>query len=377
MSHSTPRILMLQLYSNGDCLYATAVARQIKQDYPGCYLIWAISTFCKDIIANNPFVDEILEVNSVPKNNVAAFRKFKKAIYNQKKEGVYDYIFNINNIDTNQCYYDGTIRGNILGAYPGAINVSVQPVLHIFQSEKDKVHEFVAAHKFNSFSNVILFEFAPQSGQSKLTKSDALIIAEEILKKGNYAIILSSSMSIESNHPSIIDGSKLSIRETAYLTNYCSFLIGTSSGITWASTSDCGKILPMVQLLNPFAKWSNSVSLDFQRFKIPNKGVIEIWDLKQNDLVECVSLAIKDFEYAHQLFNQTLPIHFKTSQSIVYNLLCYFEFKSILEHIRVNVKIYGFKFSFFGQVIMGFLIFPFKLVRNLISKHIYTQLFKG
>ena len=370
MSHGTPRILMLQLYSNGDCLYATAVARQIKQDYPGCYLIWAISTFCKDIIANNPFIDEILEINSVPKNNVTAFRKFKKAVFIQKKEGVYDYIFNINNIDTNQCFYDGTIRGNILGAYSGAINVSVQPVLHLLQSEKDKVHEFIAKYNFNSFSDVILFEFAPQSGQSKLTKSDALIIAEQIVKKGNYAVVLSSSLKIESNLPALIDGSKLSIRETAYLTNYCSFLIGTSSGITWASTADCGKILPMIQILNPLARWSNSVALDFQRFKIRNQGVIEIWDHKLQTVVDCVTLALKDFKKAHHLFNQPLPIHFKTTRSIIYNLLCYLEFKAIGKHILTNLKTYGFKISFFVEVINGFLIFPFKLIRNIIVKHI-------
>ena len=44
----TPKkIILVQLYSNGDCLYATAVARQIKQDFPGSHLTWAIAHFVK------------------------------------------------------------------------------------------------------------------------------------------------------------------------------------------------------------------------------------------------------------------------------------------------------------------------------------------
>ncbi|MEO7049339.1 MAG: hypothetical protein ABI091_28810, partial [Ferruginibacter sp.] len=54
-------ILLVQLFSNGDCLYATAIARQIKNDFPGCKLSWAIASFCKNIIAHNPYVDEVLE----------------------------------------------------------------------------------------------------------------------------------------------------------------------------------------------------------------------------------------------------------------------------------------------------------------------------
>ena len=61
------KILLLQLYSNGDCLYATAVARQIKTDHPGCRLTWVIADFCKDIIAGNPYVDEVEVIRDIKK----------------------------------------------------------------------------------------------------------------------------------------------------------------------------------------------------------------------------------------------------------------------------------------------------------------------
>ncbi|MEQ1577992.1 MAG: hypothetical protein ABL894_10090, partial [Hyphomicrobium sp.] len=56
------RILLGQLGSNGDCLYATTIARQIKKDFPGCHLTWAISSLCTRVLDNNPDVDEVWEV---------------------------------------------------------------------------------------------------------------------------------------------------------------------------------------------------------------------------------------------------------------------------------------------------------------------------
>ena len=35
MEKKRDKILLVQLYSNGDCLYATTVAQQIKKDFPG------------------------------------------------------------------------------------------------------------------------------------------------------------------------------------------------------------------------------------------------------------------------------------------------------------------------------------------------------
>jgi hypothetical protein len=77
MSNVTSYILLVQLYANGDCLYATTLARQIKHDYPGCHLTWAISPSCKSIIDLNPYVDAVRLVPEVPKNDEKAFRKFR------------------------------------------------------------------------------------------------------------------------------------------------------------------------------------------------------------------------------------------------------------------------------------------------------------
>src|SRR5450432_4224190 len=129
------KILLVHLFSNGDCLYATTVARQIKNDYPGCHLTWAIAGFCKSIIANNPYVDEIMEVNQVAKNDVVAFRKFKREVQKRQTKGEFDLVFITHNMDTNQAFYNGCIRSSILDAYPNPITVPVQPVLHLNETE--------------------------------------------------------------------------------------------------------------------------------------------------------------------------------------------------------------------------------------------------
>jgi ADP-heptose:LPS heptosyltransferase len=367
------KILLVQLYSNGDCLYATALARQIKNDFPGSYLIWAIASFCKSIIANNPFVDEILEVNTVAKNDTAALRKFKKNVFQQKCAGVYNEVFFIHNGDTNQAYYDGCIRSSILRAYPFPVTVSIKPVLNLFNIEIEKADRFVLQHNLTKYDKVVLFEYAPQSGQSAITKEMAIDIAELIITGSNTAIILSSANKINHINKAIIDGSSLSIRETAALTHHCTFLLGTSSGITWICTSDAAKLLPMVQLFNANTRFENPVSRDFKRFGLSVEKVIELLQLEVPLIVDCVKLALKDFDVARETYHQPIPLHFKTTRNIVYNLLCYGEFRAILKHIKVNKEVYGNNIYFYKEVVVGFIEFPFKLVRNLIVKKVFHK----
>ena len=362
------KILLVQLYSNGDCLYATTVAKQIKNDFPDCHLTWAIASFCKSIILNNPYVDDIMEVPNVSKNNVSAFRKFRRKVFKMKKEGTFDEVFITHNIDRNHAYYDGCIRSSILRSYPFPVTVDVTPVLRLTDVEKDKARVFAEEHRLMDFKNVILFEYAPLSGQLNMTKETAIGIAEDIVALSATAIILSSANKISHHNNAIIDGSILTLRETAALSHYCTFLLGCSSGITWISTSEAAKKLPMVQVLNPYTTWVNPVSRDFKRFGLPFHTVIEILEVNRPKIVECVSMALKNFSLAAHQFNEPIPLQFKTTQSIVYNLLCYLEFGAIVKHVRVNRQVYGNNISFYRELFVGFLIAPFKLIKNIVNK---------
>lgn len=372
MSGKADKILLVQLYSNGDCLYATAVARQIKEDYTGCHLTWAIASFCKNIIANNPYVDEVMEVD-IKKNDVVAFRRFRRKVIQQKREGVFDEVFIVHNIDTNNAYYDGCIRSSILRAYPNPITVPVTPVLQLTAEEVEKSDAFADKHQLGNYKNVILFEFAPQSGQLKITKEIAVRIAEAVVVSSDTAIILSSANKIVHPNKAIIDGSILTLRETAALSHHCTLLLGCSSGITWITTSTAANLLPMVQIFNPHTVWVNPISRDFERYNLPVEKVIELTDFDETKIVNCVVEATKDFQSARKRFNQSIPLQFKTTRNIVYNLLCYLEFGAIIKHIKVNRRMYGDHPSFYMNFLLGILTFPFKLIKNVITKNVLKK----
>ncbi len=285
------KILLVQLFSNGDCLYATAVARQIKQDFPGSHLIWAIAPFCQSIIAGNPFVDEVMLVDSVPKNDERAFRRLKKELEQRKKAGEWDELFITHIMGDNQANYDGSIRSAIFRGYGRPVTVPVTPVLELSPEETGAAKVFAARHGLQQYRNIVLFEFAPQSGQSLITKDFAMAVAEGVTKDPGTCIILSSASKIDHPSDQIIDGSPLSLRQTAALTHYCSLLLGCSSGITWISTSSAAKQLPMVQLLNPATTWFNPVSRDFERYGFDTRTVIELSRFDVASVESCVTAA--------------------------------------------------------------------------------------
>jgi len=96
-------------------------------------------------------------------------------------------------------------------------------------------------------------------------------------------------------------------------------------------------------------------------------------NIELETIINCVSLALKDFEKAKLKYNQSVPLQFRTTRYIVYNLLCYLEFGAIIKHIKVNREVYGNNWSFYKEVIIGFLSAPFRLLKNIIKKKILKK----
>ena len=367
------KILLVQLFSNGDCLYATAIARQIKHDYPDCHLSWIISSSCKHILTGNPFVDQIIETTDVAKDNTSSYRKFIKHIQNRKRQGEWDEVFITHLMDTNEANYDGCIRSAIFRGYGRPVTVDIMPVLRLTDKEIKNASDFSVKYKLKEFTHVVLFEFAPLSGQAAITPAESIKIAEILTDSHDTAVILSSARKIDHVNPRIIDGSVLSIRETAAITHYCHFLIGCSSGITWLTTSDGARHLPTLQLLNPFTNWINPLSRDFKRFGIDDSNLIELAEINVQTVAACATAAFSAFGEAKKKYHQPIPLHFKTTRKIVYNLLCYLEIGAILKHIRINREIFGNNPLFYKEVLIGFLISPFKLTANFFRKKIFPK----
>jgi len=363
------KILLIQLMSNGDCLYVTAIAKQIKNDYPNCHLTWAIGSFCKSIIANNPFVDSVLEIPDVSKNTCDKIARQLRKDVKSGKYGLFDKVFFTQILDENQANYDGCIRSALYRGYGKPITVSKTPVLRLYESEILNVKEFAEKHSLSDYKNIILFEFAPQSGQLAITKDQAISLSNRIVENPDTAIILSSNIKINENNRQIIDGSTLSLRETAALTHYCTLLLGCSSGITWVSTSDAAKQLPMVEILDPSAFWVNPISRDFERCGFSTDSLIELYENDSDLILKCIETIFENgFSTAKAKYSKPLPLQFKTTSRTIYNLLCYLQFDAIYKHIKINLSIFGWNPKLIREIIIGFVTAPFKLVKNVTAK---------
>lgn len=287
---SAKKILLVHLVSNGDCLYVTALARQIKLDYPGCHLTWMISNLCAQVLINNEYVDEVAiwEVKNVKDALFDSWCRMRQSI----GKG-YDHIFSTQFFPENIHHYDGTIRSTLLRSYPGFKNMDVTPHLRLTSGEISNAAAFADRHQLNHYSKRILFECTPGSNQSFINPALAVDISQRLVNRyPDMVIILSTHLPLETGHPRIIVANQVSFRENAELAKYCNFLIGASSGITWLLTSDwLEKPLPTIQLLSVARGISfASVKYDFEYWGLPHDHVVEIFTADTDRIVNCIEL---------------------------------------------------------------------------------------
>jgi hypothetical protein len=290
---SRPKALLVHFTSNGDCLMATTVARQIKEDHQGCHLTWAISERCKPVIENNPFVDEILTITFGPGEDPHddVWPRTKAEVLHRQKAGQFDHVFFTQIYPENFNHFDGTTRSSIFRSYPGKITVPVQPVLYLSEAEIGRVEAFVSKHTLRDYSDVILFECAPASNQSWMTVERAIRISAQLVAQcPETAIVISSNKPFHSDCPAIIDGSVLTFRENAELSKYCTLLLGCSSGISWLLTSNWAKKLPTIQFLQRTSCWYSFASMryDHQFWGLGTEHILETDVRKDADAVALV-----------------------------------------------------------------------------------------
>lgn len=356
------RYLILHLNSNGDLLYATAIARQLKEnDDPGCHITWAVATPFKNILLHNPHIDVLWEVPAEDYLDIKnrAFREVESEANKRFQSGEWDEVICPQLMYENMSRYDGTIRRAVLRAYSKPI-ADVTPVVQLITAEIENVSSFADHHALASYRQVVLFECSPLSGQSSVTPLLAIEIAEQLLQHfPKAAFILSSNKKIEHPDKRIIDGSSLSFRENAELTHYCTHLIGCSSGITWISTSSWAKSLPMLQLSSTGI---NPIGRDFEREGLDKCQLVEMYRFTVPVIVECMKLILQNnFILAKERYHQRIP----PAADFVEGILLYL----------LNNSFYQKAFSFLGNnlkhhpSLLGMLIrLPFLLPKRIWLK---------
>ncbi|HTX98465.1 MAG TPA: hypothetical protein VMG09_00455 [Bacteroidota bacterium] len=305
------RILLGQLSCNGDILYATTIARQIKKDFPGCHLTWAVASLYRRVLDGNPFVDEIWEIPARSRAEIEPlWPSFAREAKARKKRGEFDEVFLTQVNPDNYRNFDGTVRASIFRGYPRPITVPVTPVMRLFPDEVERVRELVTRTGFCSGEYRVLFEAASTSNQSFITPKFAHETATLVLQRLPGArFILSSDIPVRSDDPRIIDGSVVRFRENAELTRYSSLLVGCSSGITWLSTSDWATPLPMIQLLRRETSVFASVVHDAEHFGLPTEPILEMTECLPSRLAECIVLALSEgLPSAKAKFHERIPV---------------------------------------------------------------------
>ena len=299
------------LVSNGDCLMATVIARQIKKDYPGSHLTWAISDLCRNMILNDPDVDAIWEVKLSSKQAGLneEWHAFRKQAIARKNRGEFDEMFFTQIYPDNLQYFDGTTRGTIYGAYPHPITVSARPVLELTEEEKNKVDRFAEKHELKKYQQVILLECSSFSGQSFVNSQWALSLAEDLVEKfPDLAILLSTHEKLPVIHPRIIPANEISLRENVALSHYCHLLVGCSSGVTWACTSEKAKRIPFIQFLHRAKGFSfASVAYDHAWWKLDETQILESTRKEPAAAFEIISCYLdKGIEEARSSYHELL-----------------------------------------------------------------------
>lgn len=356
------KYLILHLNSNGDLLYATAIARQLKEkDDPGCHITWAVATAFKNILLNNPYIDQLWEIGAENYLDIKnrAFRAVEAEVAVRMAKGEWDRVICPQLLYENMWRYDGTIRRAVLRAYSGKIN-DITPVVRLFESEVANVLAFAEAHSLKAYQNVILFECSPLSGQSSVTPQSAIAIAERLLPHfPETAFILSSNKQIIHSDRRIIDGSRLTFRENAELTHYCTHLIGCSSGITWISTSDWAKKLPMLQLSSTGI---NPIGRDFEREGLDTSRLVEMYQFSTDSVINCISLILQNnISGAKTKYNETVPPSVEWIEGIFLYLVNHGYLSKALTFIARNLKRHRFHASILKMLIKLPFSVPFKI----------------
>lgn len=307
-------VLLGHLNSNGDCLFATVIARQIKEvDYPGCHLTWAVNSKCRQSVELNPHIDEIWEIPTEKAvTSQAEWNTFIHQVEERKTKKDFDLVFLTQIIGDKWINYDGGVRSSIYGNYPNEISVPHQPVIRLSETEIENVARFAENHRLSDYRHVVLVECGPDSFEASLNPQSAYELAVKLTTDDkNTVVILSSNKKIDSAYENIIDGSAISFRENAELTKYCNLFIGCGSGISWLATSDWAKKLNSILVINDHNPILPSIAYDHEFLGLPTDHIIEIKDSGETikKLEKCLLKAKRDgFSKARKVFNETVKL---------------------------------------------------------------------
>lgn len=318
------RILLGQLGANGDCLYATILARQLRADHPEAHIVWAISSQCAPLLTNNPHVDEIWEIPiSGWDQHEIMWRLFEREALCRYVRHEFDHVLLSQIWPNNFQNFDGTVRPSILRSYGKPITVPIENIINLTDQEKESVETFVRIRGLREFEHRILFECSSKSGQSFITPE----LAQEVARR-LYERVPTSSVIFSTHQPVRIDDRRshfagtLSLREIAHLTHDCTLFVGSGSGCSVVACSTAAKPLPMIQLLSRSTSVFASFAHDMDYFGIGDRRILEMTDEDPDHIAACISVVLNDgIVKAKSIYDSKIPVTFDHYFGLVTQML--------------------------------------------------------
>jgi hypothetical protein len=307
------RILLGHLVSNGDCLYATILARQLRNDFPKAHITWAVSKACAGAVANNPDVDEFWILPSPGAHSKhLSWNLFEREALQRYMRREFDHVLLSQIWPDNYQNFDGTVRPSILRAYGKPITVPIANVIKLTDAEIERVEAFSVANQLLDFEHRILFECSPSSGQSFITAELAQDIAAELYKAlPNATVVFNSHLPMKLRDPRSRYSGSLSLREFAHLTRYGTLFVGVGSGGSVAATSTAAKPLPMIQLILGSTSVFASFAHDFEYFAIKDRKIVEMTNQDTQVAAACIATACREgIDVAETMFGERIPVQF-------------------------------------------------------------------
>ena len=308
------RILLGQLGANGDCLYATILARQIREDFPKAELTWAVSSQCKSVLENNPHVDHVEEIPTADwSEHELMWRLFEREALRRYQRREYDGVLLSQIWPNNFQNFDGTVRPSILRAYGKPITVPIENVIRLTAREIERVEAFAMEHRLDEREHVVLFECSSKSGQSFITPEKAQDVADELYKLLPEATtLLSTHFPLTVRDKRSIYAGTLTLREVAHLTHHSCLFVGAGSGGSVAASSSASRPLPMVQLLAASTSVFASFAHDFEYFGFTEQPVLEMTKDDPVSIARCIaSILTEGIGAAFERFEGRVPINFE------------------------------------------------------------------
>ena len=137
-------------------LAGQAIARQIKHDFPGCQLTWAVSSRCRKVLFNNPDIDTLWEIPLESWSEMdRTWQLFEIEAHSLASSGHFDHVFLTQISPARFANYDGTVRPSLFRNYPRQISVPVDVTINLDAEEKAAVDAWFAASPAADASQVV------------------------------------------------------------------------------------------------------------------------------------------------------------------------------------------------------------------------------